>query len=94
MSCTDSCCRSYSLPRGEADRSLAGVIEYLILRLVHKKPSPYAAAATGALSDDEPMDEFDDDYLFGLGATAGVTSAMKSALRRYVEWLHDCWRRR
>ncbi|ORY89473.1 hypothetical protein BCR35DRAFT_300675, partial [Leucosporidium creatinivorum] len=71
-----------SLPE-QADRSLNGIIQFLIKRLVLKEASPYPSAQPSqAQSSDEEGDYYpEDDVLFGLMATPSQSPAMTAALR-------------
>lgn len=77
---------SCSLPHELADRSVAGIIRYLVSRLVHNEPSPYASAAPRASqSQTQDDDEYDDgdDSLYGLGdAAISQSPEFMAALRR------------
>lgn len=69
-----------SLP-AQADRSLLGVINHLILRLVLREPSPWAN-----LVDQDPSDnEYEsDDDMFGLGVgdVSEQVAAFSAAVRK------------
>lgn len=70
---------TYSLPK-QADRSLNGIIEFLIHRIVRGEPSPYAVEP--AETDEERYS--DDEDLYGLGGSMTQDSATMKALRRCV----------
>lgn len=65
------------------DRSLPGLVEYLVSRLILGQPAPFnASQASNALDDDSDDDA--DDHLFGIGgADMGQSTAFMDALRRY-----------
>ncbi|CEQ39453.1 SPOSA6832_00978, partial [Sporobolomyces salmonicolor] len=74
--------RSSRLPK-HADRSLNGIIEYLIHRIVRGEPSPFAnqQQSQGNETDEEGFD-YDEDDLIGQGPRSGEDSEMMKALRR------------
>ncbi|GAA5950707.1 hypothetical protein JCM21900_000486 [Sporobolomyces salmonicolor] len=69
------------LPK-HADRSLNGIIEYLIHRIVRGEPSPFAnqQQSQGNETDEEGFD-YDEDDLIGQGSRSGEDSEMMKALR-------------
>ncbi|GAA5923452.1 hypothetical protein JCM1841_003333 [Sporobolomyces salmonicolor] len=69
------------LPK-HADRSLNGIIEYLIHRIVRGEPSPFAnqQQSQGNETDEEGFD-YDEDDLIGQGPRSGEDSEMMKALR-------------
>ncbi|GAA5872831.1 hypothetical protein JCM8547_005715 [Rhodosporidiobolus lusitaniae] len=66
-----------SLPK-HADRSLNGIIDFLLLRIVRGEPSPYTAAQ--AETDEDRYT--DDEDLYDLGGSIGQDSETLKALRR------------
>ncbi|SGY22977.1 BQ5605_C019g08878 [Microbotryum silenes-dioicae] len=70
----------------QADRSIAGLIEYLVGRIVYGQPSPYADLSQtqhDTDTEDEDMDDYiEDDDIFSIGAGFGPRSALRVALRK------------
>ena len=82
---------THSLPE-RYDRSLPGLIEYLISRLILHQPAPFNASQASQADDDE--DEDDDDHLFGIGgADMGQSTAFMDSLRRSASCWHSVPRR-
>ncbi|KAI5478234.1 ubiquitin-conjugating enzyme E2 Q [Pseudohyphozyma bogoriensis] len=73
-----------SLPP-QADRSLEGVIQYLITRIILAQPSPYPTVSQQSQHTQEETDEEEyeyDDDLFGIGSSStGHLPAFTAALR-------------
>ncbi|GAA5893568.1 uncharacterized protein JCM6883_003563 [Sporobolomyces salmoneus] len=66
-----------------SDRSLNGIIEYLLLRIVRGEPSPFAADTTKQSQGNDTDEEFEyDDELIGLGPEMHKNSELVKALRR------------
>lgn len=78
---------SYRLPP-TADRSLSGLISYLVSRIILKEPRPFSKSIPRVVkesqndSDDEEhgYDEWNDE-IFGIGGGVKQSAAMRSALR-------------
>ncbi|SCV71838.1 BQ2448_4532 [Microbotryum intermedium] len=67
----------------QADRSVAGLMEYLVARIVHGRPSASAELSqTQHDTEDEDMDDYIDDDIFSNGAELGPRSAQQRALRK------------
>lgn len=66
---------------------MAGVVRYLVSRLSHKQPSPYASSYYPQASQNQTQDDDDyddgDDSLYGLGdAAVSQNPEFMAALRR------------
>lgn len=70
------------LPR-QADRSLNGIIEFLLHRVVRGEPSPFANQTQHSQDTDEEGYDYEDD-LIGIGPEMSKNSELVKALRRYV----------
>ena len=75
-----------SLPQ-HADRSVDGLVRYLVSRIVVGEASPYAGARKGSgaalMTDTDEEEEYEtyDDELFGILAPSAQSPAMVAALR-------------
>ncbi|BGP08426.1 hypothetical protein JCM10049v2_004273 [Rhodotorula toruloides] len=74
------------LPK-QADRSLNGVVEFLIHRIVRLQPNPWATAATQQDTDDENFDY--EDELMDAGINIAKDSELMKALRSDFKQLLD-----
>ncbi|GAA5835600.1 hypothetical protein JCM3766R1_006458 [Sporobolomyces carnicolor] len=66
-----------------ADRSLNGILQYLLSRIVRGEPSPFASEGLKQSQGNDTEDESDyDDELIGLGPAGGRHSDLVASLRR------------
>lgn len=79
-----ACPPLYSLPP-QADRSLEGLIEFLVRRIVRGEANPWTPAPSRSQhheTDEEGIE--DEDDLYDPGVNLGKNSEVMNALRRYV----------